>query len=152
MQKAVNSNLSLRGLALVMIRFYQRFISPYKGFRCAYCAFTGNASCSALGYRAIRRFGAVRGVQVLRGRLVKCGVAYRRYSVPTTTLLNREAGFCDCDPGGCDLPGSCDGPDGGKSCLNKLHCLECADCGWGSEKKKRTRAQDPDVHVPPPRY
>ena len=40
---------------------YQRYLSPYKGFCCAYRAHTGRASCSALGARVIRRHGLLAG-------------------------------------------------------------------------------------------
>ncbi|PWF49224.1 membrane protein insertion efficiency factor YidD [Massilia glaciei] len=137
----------LRALALGLIRFYRRFISPYKGFRCAYCAMTGNASCSTLGYRAVRRYGAFQGVQVLRGRLFKCGLAYRRYHAPALRSVNRQAGFCDCDPG-CDMPGTgggggmCD--KGGKACGCATDIIDCG----SSDKKKRRR--DEERHIPPP--
>ena len=38
----------MRALALVAIGAYQRYVSPYKGFCCAYRAHTSRASCSAL--------------------------------------------------------------------------------------------------------
>jgi len=53
-----------RDLALLAITLYQRHLSPYKGFRCAYALHTGRASCSRLGYRAIRRHG-LRGLGLL---------------------------------------------------------------------------------------
>ena len=36
----------MRVLAKYSIVFYQKFISPYKGFRCAYGAYYGHSSCS----------------------------------------------------------------------------------------------------------
>jgi uncharacterized protein len=120
----------LKALLLLAIRFYQRFISPRKGFRCAYRAYTGCASCSALGYRAIRRHGAWRGLAVLNGRLKACGAVYRQ-AHPPATPINHQAGFCDlscdlpCDHDmcscagdiltGCDGCGSCDGWPGRRS-------------------------------------
>lgn len=44
-------------LALLFIRFYQRFISPRKGFRCAHAAFFGGASCSGAIYNLILERG-----------------------------------------------------------------------------------------------
>lgn len=123
----------MKTLLLAAIRFYQRIISPRKGFRCAYAACTGHASCSALGYRAVRRFGAWHGLLVLNGRLEKCGIAYRRYR---PAALQGQAGFLDCDCGG----------DG---------CVDCdlADCSWGSENKKsKKKKRDRDVVIPPQRH
>jgi len=43
-------------LALWAIRAYQRHLSPWKGFRCAYRVLTGRDSCSAYGYKvALKR-------------------------------------------------------------------------------------------------
>lgn len=56
-------------LVLAAIRFYQRKLSPHKGFSCAYAACTGHARCSALGYRAVRRLGVWHGLSVLDRRL-----------------------------------------------------------------------------------
>ena len=36
----------MRFFILIMIRFYQRFISPYKGFRCAHNELYRTGSCS----------------------------------------------------------------------------------------------------------
>ncbi len=123
----------MKALALWAIRVYQRFLSPRKGFRCSYAAHTGHASCSALGYRAIRRFGVVDGIGVLNLRLHKCGVAHRRYRPSTTPALAAQAGFCDCDCG--PSPGECDWP-----------------CDFGSEKSSKKKGKrDRDVVLPPQR-
>ena len=64
--------LSPRSFALWAIVAYQRFVSPYKGFCCAYAFHTGHASCSTLGYRAIRRRGIPAGNAILT-RLLQQG-------------------------------------------------------------------------------
>ncbi len=122
----------LTALALWAIRLYQRWISPRKGFRCAYRAYTGHASCSALGYRAIRRFGVAGGITVLNSRLHKCGVAHRRYRPSPHPMLAGQAGFIDCDCG--DGPCECDLP-----------------CDCGDEKKNKKKKKDRDVVLPPRR-
>jgi putative component of membrane protein insertase Oxa1/YidC/SpoIIIJ protein YidD len=123
--------MAMKSIALSAIRFYQRVLSPRKGYCCAYASYTGHASCSALGYRAIRRFGLWHGLSVLNGRLEKCGVAYRRYR-PST--LARQAGFldCDCDVGGCDIAGDV--------------CSNASDCDW---KRRRNRGDEQYVVIPP---
>jgi putative component of membrane protein insertase Oxa1/YidC/SpoIIIJ protein YidD len=132
----------MKKLALAFIRFYQRHISPYKGFCCAYRACTGHASCSALGYRAISRFGLMQGVGILRQRLHKCGVAYRRHSV-RSPRLQRQAGFCDLS---CDLP--CDVDFGDLACDVLSNCGSPCDGGsWGNSRKDRRK--DKYVHIPP---
>jgi putative component of membrane protein insertase Oxa1/YidC/SpoIIIJ protein YidD len=130
-------------LALAAIRGYQRFLSPYKGFGCAYRCHTGCASCSALGFRAIRRYGVWCGVGVLRRRFERCALAHRRYSGLARSRL-KQAGHCDLS---CDLP--CDGPD--------LHCRDFAicdapcDCGsWGDDKNRKKKKGEPEyMHIPP---
>lgn len=139
----------MKKLALAAIRCYQRLISPHKGFRCAYRALTGHASCSALGYRVIRRFGVWRGIRLLRQRLYKCGVAYRRYALPPGPLA-RQAGFIDCNcdlP--CELPGaSCSNEAGSCACDLLSGCDAVGDCG-GSSRKKARHDSDEAVHLPP---
>jgi uncharacterized protein len=138
----------MKSLALAAIRFYQKTISPRKGFCCAYAAYTGHGSCSALGYRAIRRFGVWRGLFILDGRLTKCGITYRRYRAAPVSGLSRQAGFLDCDCAGCDLPGDCNAKSAGSSLCDVGDCLSsCGDCDW--KKKKRKRAQEQYVIIPP---
>lgn len=122
----------MKYIALQAIRLYQRFISPRKGFCCAYAAVTGHASCSALGYRAIRRFGVWGGLDVLDQRLHKCSVSARdRERVVRHGPLARQAGSISCD-----LP--CDGSDA-------CDALDCAsDCASWRKKRRRDR-----VVIPP---
>ncbi|MCP5283758.1 MAG: membrane protein insertion efficiency factor YidD [Burkholderiaceae bacterium] len=55
----------MRQIAIALIRGYKRFLSPAKGFNCAYRVYCGRASCSTFGIRAIRRFGTYRGIGLL---------------------------------------------------------------------------------------
>lgn len=143
----------MKTLALSAIGFYQRHLSPYKGFRCAYCAYTDNASCSHLGARAIRRFGVWNGLGVLKRRLDKCGVAYRRYrpeaersSAPRRLVGRHQAGFCDLP---CDAPGECPCDLSFKGAGKVCDVLSCgADCcDWSRKKKKREN--DELLYIPP---
>jgi uncharacterized protein len=68
----------LTSAALAAIQGYQRYLSPYKGFCCAYRVYTGKAGCSQFGYRAISRFGIFDGLAVLKKRLALCGLVYRQ--------------------------------------------------------------------------
>lgn len=126
----------MKALALAAIRFYQRFMSPYKGFRCAYAAYTSDPSCSALGYRAIRRFGVWDGLAVLDRRLARCGTAHRIAHAARPMPMQRQAGFIDCDLGGCDGIGCGDVPSGrsaancvGSTAEVALECMSC-NCDW----------------------
>lgn len=124
-------------LVLWAIRIYQRFISSHKGFCCAYRAHTGRASCSSLGYRVVRRYGAVNGLAVLRKRLYLCGVAHRRYSPPYRRPMVAQRG--DCDIG-------CSGDCG--SVLDYASCLDCGSCDWPNTKE-RSGEKEQYVHIPP---
>jgi uncharacterized protein len=84
-------------LALAAIRFYQRFVSPYKGFSCALRVATGGASCSAYGYAVIARFGLLRGLGLQQRRFELCGHVHMRTRAPAPPhpLLKHQQGFCD---------------------------------------------------------
>lgn len=135
-------------LALSAIGFYQRHLSPYKGFCCAYCAYTGSASCSAFGARAIRRYGVWDGMAVLQGRLRKCGVAFRRYRPPPPRPLLVKPN----QNGDCDIPcdGSCDWPSPGDACDTASDCLDAKDCwDWWWDRRKRKQEEEELLYIPP---
>lgn len=138
----------MRYLALGIIRFYQKFISPYKGFGCAYRIHNGCASCSALGYRAVRRHGIVTGYFILRERTYKCGVAHRRYSTRPPRPIKWQRGDCDL---GCDSPADCqfDLPSGSflSDFFELLSCNDCCSCDWPDRKHKNTNDEE-FVYIP----
>jgi putative component of membrane protein insertase Oxa1/YidC/SpoIIIJ protein YidD len=129
----------MRAAALLAIRFYQRFISPYKRFACAYRVHMGRCSCSVLGFRAIRRFGLFQGIGVIRKRTYLCGVTHRRFSMPNVRPPRAQRGDCDI---GCDFPGdsSCDMPGSmpGRRLFELLDCCNgCDSCDWLNRKSNR---------------
>lgn len=140
----------MKRLALAAIRIYQRYLSPKKGYCCAYRAHTGHASCSTLGYRAIERFGVFRGVGILRQRMYKCGVAYRRFHT-SPRILHSQSGYCDlpCDAP-CDLPHAhcdlpCDGCDLGEAACD---LMGSAGNNKRSNSGKKNSQSEADVHIP----
>lgn len=130
----------MRFLMLGLIRAYQRYISPYKGFCCAYHVHIGWASCSTLGYRAIRRYGGLIGLAILRKRLNRCGVVQRRYAPAHRHPFPYQRGDCDI---GCDLP--CDSP------LDWLDACDCGSCDWPERKRKKRRKGENEIYIPPKR-
>lgn len=137
----------MKYLAIFIIKLYQRFISPYKGFVCAYHFHTGKGSCSKLGYRAIRFFGIWRGMYVLQQRLVKCGITHRRYT-RYPKKLHKQSGYCDFS---CDLP--CDTPS-----FDLADCQVCDVCnllsncptsGCGDWPSRNKNDDEQWVHIPP---
>ena len=123
------------GAVIAAIGLYQRWLSPHKGFACAYRVHTGRASCSTLAGRAVRRHGAWGGLGVLRVRLACCAEAHARHHPPRRAAWHRQRGACDA---GCDLP--CDGPDLGQA----IDCCQCGDCGHLgdrlADRRRRRRA------------
>ncbi len=107
----------MKTLLLAAIRMYRRYLSPYKGFSCAWRIATGGESCSAYGYRVISRHGTKVGIGLLRRRMAACGDAHRHATAsgqPRRALppaLHRQRGDCDI---GCFDVSSCDMPSCGK--------------------------------------
>jgi len=99
-------------LALWAIRAYQRYLSPYKGFSCAYRVLTGRDSCSGYGYRVIARHGLIPGWALLRRRLHACGKRHREHLAQHRPALRTarhraQAGHCDAPAAACDFCGGC---------------------------------------------
>lgn len=105
----------LKNLSLVLIQFYQKRISPKKGFSCAYRVHARGAGCSGFGKRAIQKHGFFLGLVLLRRRLAKCAWhAHQHVALPPLALgrnriLQGQGGFVDCDIPDCDMP-SCGTP------------------------------------------
>ncbi|WP_017726961.1 membrane protein insertion efficiency factor YidD [Halalkalibacterium ligniniphilum] len=57
----------MKNLFILLIRFYQRFISPIKPPTCRFYP-----TCSHYGLEAIQRFGAIRGGWLTIKRIGKC--------------------------------------------------------------------------------
>lgn len=57
----------MRYVALMLIRSYQRFISPFLPPSCRY-----EPSCSHYGYEAINRYGILRGGWLAVKRIGRC--------------------------------------------------------------------------------
>ena len=49
------------------IRYYQKYISPYKGSKCTYIP-----SCSQYGLEAIEKFGPLKGGLLALWRILRC--------------------------------------------------------------------------------
>ena len=64
-------------VAAAVIRAYQRWISPYKGFRCAHRQLHGELSCSEFALREVLDRGLVAALPGIRNQFRKCGAAAR---------------------------------------------------------------------------
>ena len=136
------------------IDLYQRFVSPYKGFRCAHRAVHGRRSCSAFAKRLVAKVGLLRFGPLFMRRLRKCGetaralkagFVARRGLKPAIRSEDEEDrrkrqgstsdGYC-ADCGSCGTPdlsglGSCDVPDlsGAASGCDVPNVADGCDCG-----------------------
>lgn len=147
----------LRALALAAIRAYQRWVSPHKGFACAWRVHTGRASCSQLAARAVRRYGVWGGWVLLRQRLHLCGVAYRRHRPspqPPSTAAQRQrppaAQRGDCDLPCIDLPDLDCTPGRRLDCFDACQVCDCGSGGSSKDNKRRDRKGRTDAQVPLP--
>ena len=57
----------MKKLVIAMIRFYQKYISPYKGTKCPYVH-----SCSQYGLEAIEKYGVIKGGLLAAWRILRC--------------------------------------------------------------------------------
>ncbi len=112
-------------LAIVLIRFYQRFISPYKGFRCAHACLHKGASCSNAVLEIVKQQGIWHGYPNIKARMYACKSAYVTLQLNTQKDQNKrkkkDNSYDCCDPSAaCDVA-SCTGR--GKNCdLPDLPC------------------------------
>ena len=57
----------MKRFLLLLIKFYQKTLSPYLGKNCKY-----TPTCSAYAYEAIEKYGALRGTRLAVWRILRC--------------------------------------------------------------------------------
>ena len=57
----------MKKLVIAMIRFYQKYISPYKDTKCPYVP-----SCSQYSLEAIEKYGVIKGGLLAAWRILRC--------------------------------------------------------------------------------
>ncbi len=92
----MQSMLINRG-AVLCIEVYRRYLSPYKGYGCAYRAATGRSSCSCYAQQAIGRCGVWNGMRLLRRRFARCALAAAALADGSDNPKSRKF-FGECDP------------------------------------------------------
>ncbi|WP_051841957.1 membrane protein insertion efficiency factor YidD [Vibrio nigripulchritudo] len=65
----------MKYMAILLIKFYQRFISPYKGFRCAHACLHQGDSCSEAVKKIIQEHGVFSSRTRISQRFSACRVA-----------------------------------------------------------------------------
>ena len=63
-------------LALFLIKLYQRYVSPKKGYCCAYGALYNNGSCSVRVSHIIKEKGVFNGWTQIKHQFAMCSEAY----------------------------------------------------------------------------
>lgn len=81
--------------ASAAIGIYQRYLSPHKGFCCAYRAHTGRRSCSAYALGIVERVGALALPTALPRQFDRCKMAALALSKIAEEKRNRWAEACD---------------------------------------------------------
>ena len=61
-----------------MINIYQKYISPHKGFCCAYRAYSGNSSCSEFTKITIKKNGLIKAIPSIKKQFLKCKIAFEK--------------------------------------------------------------------------
>ncbi|NJK99772.1 MAG: membrane protein insertion efficiency factor YidD [Spirulinaceae cyanobacterium SM2_1_0] len=113
-------------LAIAAIQGYQRYLSPHKGFRCAYRVCYGGESGSGYVLWQIRDRGLRDAIRPSRQRFAACRVASEESRRHRDHCCQRGANWCDCGSISDGLDFDCDGLD----CdLGGCDILDCGDCG-----------------------
>jgi len=95
----------LREIGLVLIIFYQKFLSPRKKYKCAKGELYQNGTCSSTTKEAFKKDGFIAGIKEYISSTKKCKEAYK---VIDKKENRKDGTSCDCSScAGCNV-GSCD--------------------------------------------
>ena len=87
------------------IIFYQRYLSPHKGYSCAHGVYHGRSSCSHWAIRIIKKHGIFMFIPLMIKRLKACHMAYEEIKkeketnkgkggVEACPCTNKESAYC----------------------------------------------------------
>jgi putative component of membrane protein insertase Oxa1/YidC/SpoIIIJ protein YidD len=125
----------MRQLAIRCIRFYQRRLSPHKGFQCAYRIVTGRDSCSTFAVRSMGRVGVFASVRLIGRRFRKCAAAHRCHLEEDVREYRGSTGRPGYQSGHCDVPvGDCAG-----DCAEAANVGDCLvyGCDWDYWRRRK---------------
>ena len=80
----------MKKILLGMIRFYQIYISPYKGTKCPYFP-----SCSGHGVEAIKKHGALIGSVLTAWRILRCNPFSKGGYDPVPDKIDFSKFYCN---------------------------------------------------------
>jgi len=76
-------------VAIQFIQAYQKYLSPRKGFSCAYSRMYGSESCSEYLRRTVKTHGINKAIPLFQQRLKECELAY--IHLKTLSLCNEQS-------------------------------------------------------------
>jgi putative component of membrane protein insertase Oxa1/YidC/SpoIIIJ protein YidD len=96
----------LASVALSLIGGYQRWLSPRKGYACAYRLAHGGTGCSGFAKAAIAETGLFAALPAIRQRFRDCKTAALTMTTDTSANPKRrkDRWYHNCDCSGCDWP------------------------------------------------
>lgn len=141
---------------LLLINFYQKYISPYKGFSCAFRIRTNECSCSNYGIKVFKKYNFFIAYKLLKRRFIDCSWANKSLKKQKIIYKNRvnhlylkkQMGVVDCDCLSSFIPDSCDFSDINNKnsnfrCFSSLIDYAPCDCGYGNkDNNKRYHKND----------
>ena len=65
-------------IAVKLIVYYQRYLSPRKGYRCAHSIYHGRSSCSTWAIRVIKKHGILSFIPLMYRRFIACAEAHEK--------------------------------------------------------------------------
>lgn len=86
--------LCWKGTWILGISFYQKYISPRKGYSCAYAYLHNDVSCSQYGKQVIARGGVFEGLIFLNERFKQCGVAAKEVALKKPCQSSEDESCC----------------------------------------------------------
>ncbi|WP_083437978.1 membrane protein insertion efficiency factor YidD [Caldimonas brevitalea] len=141
---SLSRSTALDAIADSAIGLYQRYVSPYKGFRCAHRVHSGGASCSQYARKIVRRLGLTALFAAMPRQFERCrrachliraaaanASAFRR---PTkakgerTQRSQQRQHARQRDSRDCGDCGSCDLPDPSGACDAASSCADVGAC------------------------
>ncbi|VAW70657.1 hypothetical protein MNBD_GAMMA09-3635 [hydrothermal vent metagenome] len=97
----------LKTLPLLLIRLYQKYLSPRKGYCCAYGVLYQNGSCSERVSSIIQKHGLITGWSKIKNQFILCTEAYEKIRRLDKYKRNKkskdEFKFDCCDPSSCEV-------------------------------------------------
>ncbi|NEO86319.1 MAG: membrane protein insertion efficiency factor YidD [Spirulina sp. SIO3F2] len=145
MNWGVNTANMLDRCSLTLVDLYQHYLSPRKGFCCAYRVLYGELSCSAYFRQQVEHQGVWGAIEPLRSRLKACKAAHHvlmtqaedpEESEESRRRQHHTWDWSDCCYGGngedCTPPRACDQDLNGQwDCCEGdwLGCDAIGDCG-----------------------